>query len=258
MKKTILNFMTTMIVAMIVSTCSKGKEQGGELRNALVVLQDESSSVQKNDDTQISTQKLFLKKYLNQHFKAQTDILILKVNSFSGASTNHEVIPYNLPITDSETYSESEELLQESAQQQEEFQQKIKMEKKLFKILFSDKVQPSSQTAILEVLTQFERLTKPYNSVEIIFLSDMMQESSMRNFSKNLPEGKQQAENFANEDSKKLQIHFSLPDKTFQKVQRITVLVPSGNDSKMVNLPHYWEKLFQNFGFRDTVEWNNK
>lgn len=226
--------------------------------HVVFVVQDRSGSVERSE-TEISVQKSFLTKYLQQHFEKPTDIILMGLHTYSGSSVNHRLIPYKTTQKVQEEYvSETDKLLQESSEKMEIRKQQKKMESQLFRALFEEKSEPSSQTAILELLPQISKLSATYASVDIVFLSDMYQESGLRDFDKPSPKTKAVAIEMADADTKEMKRQFSVQEDMLKKVHSIEVLVPSGNDSKMITVPDYWEKVFRNFGYQNPVNWSSR
>lgn len=227
-------------------------------KQCFIVIKDQSASVQDNA-SDIEKQKLWVKRYLHDNFVPESDLLLLYVNSASNSSMSHSLFEwkYTENTSEDEYQSETDKMLAENSKMLSDRSQAQKIQKSLLEKLFDPNVQRSNQTLIIELMPELERLTKKFESVKILFLSDLIQESSIRTFS-SLPTSKQQAEHWATIDSKTIKTSFSLNGKVLSKVRSIEVLVPPGTEpQKLVYPPYYFQQFFADFGYNNEIIWSS-
>lgn len=249
------------IVFILVSTgCRFLEEKPQDIRtekNLIVIVKDRSESIQTNRRT-VKAEKRMLQQQLQQQVTPHTDIALLEVNSHSGARTNARWVRYVAPKkhTSHRVQSQKEEALQESMYHNKERRVLKKMVRKALGHVYDVSETASSQTALLEVLFPMSEIAKAYDTVQVIFVSDMIQESAFQNFTQQqwpMP-SKSYAMTLAKKDAEKLtQQGFTID---LSKFKRITILVPAQANSRyFVNMPFYWDTLFQTQHYQNTVSW---
>lgn len=229
-------------------------------RTLLVFFRDQSASI-KTDSSSIEPTIKWIKGYLNNYLKPNTDVLVTGIDNYSSVTTtNHHYFLWETQQDErqNEEVKSEEELQFEQLEQATKTKSKIRSTKNLvIQQLFFDELEhaPSSQTAILETLPYLAKLN--YDSVRVVYLCDLVQESNRRDFTKTswpMP-SKEFAQNLADEDAQKLIKAFNIENK-FQKVQSISVLIPkSASKANLNNLNYYWDKLFLQLGFKQKTDY---
>lgn len=261
MKKFIISIVT-FFTAILFSSCNENEKASTSEQSSkvMVILNDRSASIN-NDATDIANQKRWLTKYLNDSLQAQSDIIIMNINSNSASAVNHQNILWDFRNTTPDggegSISDTDKMLKESAKVISDRKQMKAIKKQILEKLYADEIGNRSQhTQIIELVPELDKLTKAYNEISIVFISDMFQESSVRNFRFTPILSREQAEEMAEEDFKKLSKQYSLPDDVLSRVHEIQVLVPSKTDAaKLVTTPYYFSKFYALFGFKNTIKW---
>jgi len=227
-------------------------------RKVLVLINDQSASIQQ-DSVELQHQQLCVKRYLHAHGEPNMDLLLLNVNSNSGSAVNHFLLSWkNSQQQHSGEYrSDTDKMLDESAKASSDNLQVKKLQRQLLDELLAQQGSTrSNQTEILELIPELARLTSDYQSVYILFLSDMISESNLRDFRSRLPSSKNQAEKMALQDAQAIQKSFGLTSKPLAKVTSIDVLVPRSADQRpLVLLPFYYQQFCSEFGFSGQIGW---
>ncbi|MDD2986122.1 hypothetical protein [Flavobacterium sp.] len=250
------------ICLLLVSSCdlfeSDAKKKHPQLKKCLVIIKDESASISQTE-TDNQKQRLWLKKYLHQHYEPQEDILVLFINASSSSAVNHKELLWKKSKEQQadEYLSETDQMLKQSQKEMDNNLQFKRNQKQLLELLFDNKTKvPSHQTQIIELMPQLERITKGYDKVELLLITDAFQESPIRDFSKNMPASKAQAEQFAREDFLKISKQFSVNPNLLMNFELIQVLVPpKTNPQTLVNIPYYFDEFFAKFGYSQSVNW---
>lgn len=253
-----------LFILLLISSChlfeQDKKSDSQQIKKCLVVVKDQSASVSESAED-IEKQKLWIKKYLNEHFSPESDIIVLMVNSSSSSPVNHkEILWKNTQSEKTDQYkSETDQMLEENKQEMNNLLQFKRNQKRLLELVFNpEDSQKSNQTQIIELLPHFERISKSYSSLDILLLTDAFQESQIRDFSQMSPVSKAQAEQFAVGDYKKVLKAFGLPNNVLKKTQSIQVLVPPKTNSELlVNIPYYYEAFFFRFGYKKPIKWDS-
>ncbi len=256
----------TIILFFGITSCNlitKDKAEGQtktDKRTLLVFFKDQSASI-KTDSSSIDPTIKWIKGYLNNYLKPNTDILVTAIDNYSSVTTtNHHYFLWKTQQDErqNEEVKSEEELQLEQLEQATKSKSKIRSTKNLvIQQLFFDKLEheSSNQTAILETLPYLAKLN--YDSIRIVYLCDLIQESKRRDFTKTawpIP-SKEFAQNLANEDVQKLIKEFNILNG-FEKVKSISVLIPkSASKANLNNLNYYWDKLFLQLGFKQKTDY---
>jgi len=264
MKTSICNILLLTLGLSMLFSCEMNSEETLETqmssKKVLVVIKDRSGSIQERSSDK-EEQRQWMKRYLHDHYEPETDLVLLYINSSSNSSINST--RFNWKYSDekpAEEYrSETDQLLDESNKENNNRIQGKKLQSLLLKKLFDESsAAASNQTQILALIPQLDRLTKSYHSVSILMISDMIEESSFRNFSSNPPTSKSNAESMAVKDAQKIRTLFQLTNNPLSKVQSISVLVPARvNPESLTIVPYYFEQLFAEFGYKSAISWSS-
>ena len=264
MKTSICNIMLLVSGLSMILSCEMNSNETLETpissKKVLVIIKDQSGSIQERSSDK-EGQRKWMKRYLHDHYEPETDLVLLYINSSSNSSINQTC--FNWKYSDEklveEYRSETDQLLDESTKENNNRIQEKKLQSLLLKKLFDEpSAAASNQTQILALLPQLDRLTKSYQTVSILMISDMIEESSFRNFSSNPPKTKQHAESMAFKDAEKIRTSFQLKTNPLSKTQSISVLVPARiNPESLTVVPYYFEQLFAEFGYKSTISWSS-
>lgn len=234
------------------------KQEKLEQKKCLVIVKDRSASIVESD-SDVEKQKIWIKRYLKEHFSPPMDFVVLDINSSSSSAVNkNELIWEEQKEEQSTDYqSESDQMLSDNKEEMDNVLQLKRNQKKLLKILFDDQSNSgSNQTQIIEIMPQLGRISKAYDKMHLLLLTDAKQESQIRNFSRSYPASKAQAEQFARADFQKVLKSYSLHPNVLRKVESIQVLVPpKTNQETLVTIPYYFEEFFSKFGYTQTIDW---
>ncbi|MCQ4142262.1 MULTISPECIES: hypothetical protein [unclassified Chryseobacterium] len=242
------------------ASADETKTSGAE--NVLVVALDQSASVAYTDADKAANEK-WLKKFLYHELEPSTDIVVMYIGDYSQSASvvNHRKIEWKVPdVSESSTFkTDAERKLEESDREEREEVQMKEQQKKLLTLLSeSSSGTKSNSSAVLEVLPQIAEQIKTYKHCKILFLSDLCQFSSLRDFEKSPPVNWEQANEMANTDHLKLVKEYPVMKGAFTKVQRIEVLIPKNTPKdRTVMIPKYWNALFQrHLGYQYEVLWS--
>jgi hypothetical protein len=225
--------------------------------SVIAIAKDQSQSVKADFATTTVQQKLHY--YLEEHCTEPNDLLLTHVHSYSNAATNHQLISWK-PYKDAPGANDDKEM--EAFQKKSWAKQQIKkMEQQIFSFVTdNNNGETYNETVILELLPKLYEQTNRYKQVQLLFLSDMIQESPLVNFTKRrFPfSSKQVAVETAGQDAQLLQQQFHLPDNAFDHVTSITVFVPANApQNKLVFMDDYWGALFEKFGYKGAISWKS-
>lgn len=253
------NFLV-LVFSLLLLSCNKKQENNSQQeKSVIVVVQDLSMSLNPSS-TEIAQERKFVSRFLEKEMSSNFDLMVLYSNSTSNSVTNNFKIEWQASENVSSGYqSKSTKMLEESATESENEDQKSAMIGKLCKKLFDEMPkQKSSQTEIIELMAEFEKLNGQYSNIRILFMSDMVQSSSLANWDSDFPKDKKDAENKAQTDTEKLKNRFGLSDSALGKVTQISVLIPASVDKKKTITPqYYYQTLFGNFGYSKPIGWNS-
>lgn len=258
--KTIYSFILVLTTSTFLSCdllIDTKKEKVTPTKTLVILIKDRSTSIQSTEKVHTAEQRI-VKQTLQKHVKAHTDIALVQINAYSADHTNTDWIHYVAPKqpNNNRVRSEKEEALQENLYKGKVQRVLKKMIRKSMNTLYKKNYAKSNQTAILEVLSPINELSKNYDKVHLIFISDMIQESPLRNFTSQkwpMP-SKAYATSLAQKDGtlltqRKLEIELS-------KVITIKVIVPENtNPANLVNMPFYWQELFKSKGYLKNISW---
>ena len=241
-------------------SCHKKQEDHlPQEKSAIIVVQDLSMSLNPSS-TEITQERKFVTKYLEERMSPNTDLMVFYANATSNSAVNNFTIEWKASEKASSGYqSRSDKMLQESAMESENEEQKSAMIGKLCKKLFDEMPkQKSSQTEIIELIAEFEKLNGQYSNIKVLFISDMVQSSNLSNWDSDFPKDKKDAESKAQTDTEKLKKEFGLSDSALSKVSKISVLIPASVDRQKTITPQYfYHKLFGNLGYSKPIEWKS-
>lgn len=242
-------------------SCHKKQENNPKQeKSAIVVVQDLSMSVNPSS-SEIAQERKFVKKYLEESMSPNTDLLVMYSNSTSNSAVNNFKIDWKASEKASSGYqSKSAKMLEESARESENQEQKSAIISKLCKKLFDETPKhKSSHTEIIELIAEFEKLNNQYSNIKVLFISDMVQSSSLADWeSSDFPKDKKDAESKAQADTEKLKNRLGLSDSALGKISQFSVLIPASViKEKTITPQYYYNTLFKNFGYSKPIEWNS-
>ncbi len=246
--------------SLLLLSCNKKQESNSQHEKSVIIVVQDLSMSMKPSSSEITQERKFVTKYVEERMSPNTDLMVLYSNSTSNSVTNNFKIEWQVSEKASSGYqSKSTKMLEESAMESENEEQKSAMINKICKKLFDEMPkQRSSQTEIIELMAEFEKLNGQYSNITILFISDMVQSSSLANWDSDFPKNKNDAENKAQTDTEKLKKTFGLSDAALSKVTQIFVLIPASVDRQKTITPQYfYSKLFGNFGYSKPIEWNS-
>lgn len=253
------NFLVSVFCFPLLSCNKKQENNSQQEKSVIVVVQDLSMSMNPSS-AEIAQERKFVSRFLEKEMNSNSDLMVLYSNSTSNSVTNNFKIELQVTEKASSGYqSKSAKMLEESAMESENEEQKSAMINKLCKKLFDEMPkQKSSQTEIIELLAEFEKLNGQYSNIKVLFISDMVQSSNLSNWDSDFPKDKKDAENKAQIDTEKLKKVFGLSDSALSKVSQISVLIPDSVDRQKTIIPQYfYNKLFGNFGYTQPIGWNS-
>ncbi len=262
MKTIILKTVLLSALTAVLFGCgtSSGEAESPQQKNALIIIKDLSGSVQQ-DSVEVQKEFQWIRSYLMDHREPQ-DILLLSLTDASVSAVNCLTFEWKQdPKQEEEGYvSETDKMLKEQSEKSSDRSQSKKLEAMLFKSLLDlDRKERSAETHIIEIMPQIDRIMKRgYGSADVLILSDGIQESGLRSFSKHPPATKQEAEAMASADSKKMRSSFTLGENVLEKTRSVTVLVPASSKRKDLTIvPYYYTTYFAAFGFRSDIRWHS-
>lgn len=224
--------------------------------DAFIFVKDQSGSI-KTGGEQGHLLKMYLKKLFYTQFKPKTDIILMQVDNFSGAPTNHTLFVYEDPKTgETETFGESE-TVREFERQNAEKRQMAKIEQSFYKKFFADPSgKKSTRTCILDAIPQIQKQVAGYKSVHLYLFSDMLEDSNYRVLLGSSMNSRNTVEKMAEEDLGKLENKYGKLPATFSTIKSITIIIPASTYSEKVNIiPFYWQYIFTRMGFTGQVKW---
>lgn len=229
-------------------------------KSVLVIINDVSGSI-KLTDAEIEKEQVWLKKYWHSNFKPQSDVALLSVNSTSNSALNIKWFKWQFSENKSaeEFQSETEKIMEASNEENDNLIQKAQIQKQVLEEL---KVQSQSnganQSEIIELTPLLAKaIEKYYTSVQIVYLSDMCQNSSKVTFNSHTLQSKQRAEQYARVHAKEITKEFSLKGNILEKVTSITILVPIQTNDTYEVLPFFYQEFFGCFGYKKPVIWES-
>lgn len=240
-------------------SCHKKQEDALPQKEAIIVVQDLSMSMNPSS-TEIALERKFVTKFLEEAMSPDTDLMVFYANATSNSVTNNFKVEWKVSEKESIGYQiKSDKMLEESAMESENEEQKSAMIGKVCKKLFDEAPkQKSSQTEIIELIAEFEKLNGTYSNIRVLFISDLIQSSSLANWDSDFPKDKKDAESKAQRDTEKLKNRFGLSDSALSKVSQISVLIPASVDRQKTITPQfYYHTLLSNFSYQKTIEWNS-
>lgn len=228
--------------------------------NVLVVVQDQSASVEYSENERASNEK-WLKKFLYNEIAPSTDLVILNIGDYarSASFVNHKKITWKFTeMKDDSFKTDADRELEQNSKQMQERSQLKQMQKQLLDILVSSSELKSNTSAVLEVLPQLAEQIKSYKHAKVLFLSDLCEFSDLRDFENHPPLNLGQATQMANTDYQKLLKEYSVLKDAWISVERIDVLIPQNTPKhRTVIIPKYWNALFQkHLGYQHEVYWS--
>lgn len=228
--------------------------------NALIVIQDESASVNYDEFEKKSIQK-FLKKFFYNEIQPSTDIIILRIGdqATSKSVVNYKKIEWQMSETKDDSFKTDADRMLEGNNKRQQDQSQLKgMQKQLLDILASSAETKSQSSAVLEVLPQVAEQIKNFKHSKILLLSDLCEFSELRDFEKYPPLNSKEAEEMASVDFAKLLKQYSVLQNSFSKVERIEVLIPQNTpEERTVVIPKYWDALFtKHLGYKNKIFWS--
>ena len=253
------NFLVAVFSLLLLSCNKKQKNNSQQEKSVIVVVQDLSMSMNPSS-TEIAQERKFVSRFLEKEMSSNFDLMLLYSNSTSNSVTNNFKIEWQVSEKASSGYqSKSAKMLEESVMESENKEQKSAMINRMCKKLFDEiPKQKSSQTEIIELIAEFEKLNGRYSDIKVLFISDLIQSSSLANWDSDFPKDKKDAENKAQTDTEKLKNRFGLSDLALGKVTQISVLIPTSVDKEKTITPQYYYKtLFENFSYRKPIEWHS-
>ncbi|HAO08005.1 MAG TPA: hypothetical protein DCQ50_13725 [Chryseobacterium sp.] len=253
------NFLVAVFCLLLLSCNKKQENNSQQEKSVIVVVQDLSMSLNPSS-TEIAQERNFVFRFLEKEMSSNFDLILLYSNSTSNSVTNNFKIEWQASEKVSSGYqSKSAKMLEESAMESENEEQKSAMINKLCKKLFDEiPQQKSSQTEIIELIAEFEKLNGQYSNIKVLFISDMVQSSNLANWDSDFPKDKKDAENKAQTDTEKLKNRFGLSDSALGKVTQISVLILASVDRQKTITPQYfYHTLFENFGYSKPIEWHS-
>ena len=229
--------------------------------NALIVIQDESASVNYDESEKKSIEKFF-KKFFYNEIKPSTDIIVLRIGdqAQSASIVNYKIIEWQFSdVNDDSFKTEADRMLEENSKRQQDQSQLKAMQKQLLEIIESSSKTKSQNSAILEVLPQVAEQVKPFKSSKLVFLSDLCEFSQLRDFEKHPPLNLKEAEEMAGLDYTQLLKEHPALKNAFSNVERIEVLIPQNTPKeRTVLIPKYWDELFaKHLGYKNKVIWSS-
>ncbi|MCF2221015.1 hypothetical protein H9Q08_17150 [Chryseobacterium sp. PS-8] len=260
MNKTYFLLAVCGLLLMCIS-CHKKQENNSqqEKKEAIIVVQDLSMSLNPSS-SEITQERKFVTKFLEEGMSPNMDLMVFYANATSNSVTNNFKVEWKVSEKESTGYqSKSDKMLEESAMESENEEQKSAMIGKLCKKLFDEMPkQKSSQTEIIELIAEFEKLNGQYSNIKVLFISDMVQSSNLSNWDSDFPKDKKDAESKAQRDTEKLKKVFGISDSALSKVSKISVLIPASVDRQKTITPQYfYHKLFGNLGYSKPIEWKS-
>ncbi len=263
------NVSTTMIkkvmiasLCIILTSCNLFNPQEKSVKiqkSALVIINDVSGSI-KLTDSDLEKEKVWLKKYCHSNFKSQSDVALLSINSTSNSALNIKWFNWKSPEKKKteEFQSETDKILEASNEENDNLIQKAQIQKQFFEQLkIQSQIKGADQSEIIELMPLLQKETEKYDSVQIVFISDMCQSGNKRTFNSQTLQSKQKAEQDAREDAKAIAKEFSLSESTLQKVISISILVPTQANDTYEVLPFYYDEFFRYFGYIKPIIWES-
>lgn len=224
--------------------------------DAFIFVKDQSGSI-KTGGEQDHLLKMYLKKLFYIQFKPKTDIVLMQVDNFSGAPTNHTLFVYEDPKTGgTEKYGENE-TVREFERQSAEKRQMVKIEQSFYKKFFADPSgKKSTRTCILDAIPQIQKQVAGYKSVHLYLFSDMLEDSNYRVLLGSSMNSRNTVEKMAEEDLGKLENKYGKLPATFSTIKSITIIIPASTYSEKVDIiPFYWQYIFTRMGFTGQIKW---
>lgn len=255
MKKTALFFIAICVLTLNLVSCEKETMETTSERSLIILVKDKSASVSQSD-TEKETKHL--KRYLAQHLSENTDVVVMDINSHSDSRTNAKWFYYKAPQRQQSTRNKSKKQMElDETLYQEQVHRSLQVtQKKVIEAVYSE-TSSSNQTAIVELLNPISEILKDYSSASILIYSDLIQESTFRDFTKGkwaMP-SKSYATELATKDFERLQKQ-GLPID-LSKITSVDVVTPNipENDQYYVSMPHYFDSLFGLGKYNGTINW---
>lgn len=254
-----------VFIVSLFSACNSSDSQKVEsapVKRLVILIKDDSSSRQQTA-SQKRKEKDHIKRLLRRSLIPHTDIALMRVNSYSADRTNTRWIRYVAPkrVTTNRVLTEKQQELNEVMYATKQKSVLKRMTRKAIKELYVD-AKPSQQTAIIEL---FQDLVAPlctsdeYAQISIVVLSDMIQESKLRDFTKPrkywpMP-SKEFAISLAKKDVQFFKDKGALPD--FSKVHYIEFYGSTDPDNSKyyTTMPFYWDQYFDSCGYKGRIVW---
>lgn len=257
--KTIL-LMMSIIISSLFASCNLFTTQKPVVaspKSLMVIVNDVSKSIHLTD-TAVEHQTLWLKKYFSKNLRSQSDVVLLAINSASSSQLNTKWLysksPENKKSDDFQ--SETDSILEASNREYDNRIQKIQLQNLILATLKNQSQHNSAdQSEIIELMPLLQHCIKNYNTVNILFISDLYQSSSRRCFNSQMLLSKSVAEEYGLKDAKAMAYEYSLPSALLSQVHSITILVPTKANDTYEILPFYYEAFYGFYGFKKPLVW---
>ncbi|MDI1254561.1 MAG: hypothetical protein PSV16_00545 [Flavobacterium sp.] len=224
-----------------------------ETKDLLIIVTDRSASIKVSSVPNPQEIKI-LKTYFNKNLKPKTDVLLMNVDSHSGSPVNNEFIYFKQAKKGQTGFqSDEDKVLEKNLQDMEDRKQVKKMQAIILKKILSNH-QASNNTYLIDILPKISEHSKPYSRVYILFISDMLEDSSRIRVKSFV--NKKSAESKGAIEVMKLIEDYGLNSDALKKVQSVNVLVPANtNPETIINVDYFWQIIFSRLGYRNKVEW---